>query len=57
MIEARNGLYEAQKDGFRLEWELPGTTACLAGHEHQHRLHAQVEVWPAVLYISSIKAI
>ncbi len=57
MIEARNGLYEAQKDGFRLEWELPGHNCLPGGGMSTSTDCIWAEVWPTVLYISSIKAI
>lgn len=57
MIEARNGLYEAQKDGFRLEWELPSHNCLPGGGLSTGTDCTWAEVWPTVLYISSIKAI
>ncbi len=57
MIEARNGLYEAKKDGFRLEWELPSHNCLPGGGMSTSTDCTWAEVWPTVLYISSIKAI
>jgi len=57
MIKARKGLYEAQKDGFRLEWERPSHNCLPGGGLSTSTDCTWAEVWPTVLYISSIKAI